>query len=171
MYVTQDMRDRAEQQAEEEMDQFISFMLADEEYGIDILRVQEIRVWSGVTQMPNTPEHILGVINLRGTIVPIIDLRKFLQIQRVGFDRTTVVIIVRVEGYEGDVRTMGIVVDAVSEVFSLVKQDIKPAPSFGGALNVESIKGLAMVNDKMVIIIDVDHLICNDVMNALVEIE
>jgi len=158
-------------QAEDGLDQYLSFMLADEEYGVDILRVQEIKGWDGVTPMPNMPDYILGVINLRGTVVPIIDLRKHFELESVPFDKTTVVIVVRVSDEEHGERTMGIVVDAVSEVHNISNTDLKPAPDFGGACSTESIKGLATQGDKMLILLDIDHLINNGVLQALEHVE
>jgi len=154
-------------QAEDGLDQYLTFMLAEEEYGVDILRVQEIKGWDGVTPMPNMPGYILGVINLRGTVVPIVDLRKHFELESVPFDKTTVVIVVRVSGKEYGERTMGIVVDAVSEVHNIAKADLKPAPDFGGACSTESIKGLATQGDKMLIMLDIDHLMNNSVLQAL----
>ena len=154
-------------QAEDGLDQYLTFMLADEEYGIDILRVQEIKGWDGVTPMPNMPEYILGVINLRGTVVPIIDLRKHFELASVPFDKTTVVIVVRVSNGEQGERTMGIVVDAVSEVHNIAKTDMKPAPDFGGACNTESINGLVTQDNKMIIILDIDHLMNNGVLQTI----
>lgn len=154
-------------QAEEGLDQYLTFMLADEEYGIDILRVQEIKGWDGVTPIPNMPDHILGVINLRGTVVPIIDLRKHFELESVPFDKTTVVIVVRVSNGEQGERTMGIVVDAVSEVHNIAKADLKPAPDFGGACNTEAITGLVTREDKMLIMLDIDHLMNNGVLEEI----
>ena len=156
-----------ELQHEDGLDQYLTFMLADEEYGVDILRVQEIKGWDGVTPMPNMPDYILGVINLRGTVVPIVDLRKLFQQESIPFDKTTVVIVVRVSNGEDGERTMGIVVDAVSEVHNIAKADLKPAPDFGGACSTESIKGLATENDKMLIMLDIDHLMNNGILQVL----
>ena len=156
-------------QAEDGHDQYLSFMLGAEEYGVNILCVQEIKGWGGVTPMPNMPDHILGVINLRGTVVPIVDLRKLFHLESVPFDKTTVVIVVRaVDGEYGE-RTMGMVVDAVSEVHNIATNDLKPAPEFGGALSVDSIKGLSTQGDKMLILLDIDHLMSNEALKALDE--
>jgi purine-binding chemotaxis protein CheW len=142
-------------------------MLADEEYGIEILKVQEIKGWSSVTPMPNMPEFILGVINLRGTVVPIIDLRKRFSMESIPYGQTTVVIVVKVADEAGSLRTMGVVVDAVSEVHNVAKADLKPSPEFGGALCTDSIKGLVSREEKMLIILDIDHLMNNGVLNEL----
>ena len=156
-------------QAEDGLDQYLTFMLADEEYGVDILRVQEIKGWNGVTPMPNMPDYILGVINLRGTVVPIIDLRKHFELESVPFDKTTVVIVVRVGNDEQGERTMGIVVDADSEVHNIAKADLKPAPDFGGACNTEAITGLVTRDDQMIIMLDIDHLMNKGVLEAMNE--
>ncbi len=154
-------------QAQDGLDQYLTFMLADEEYGVDILRVQEIKGWDGVTPMPNMPDYILGVINLRGTVVPIIDLRKAFELESVPFDKTTVVIVVRVSNGEQGERTMGIVVDAVSEVHNIAKADLKPSPDFGGACDTESITGLVTQDDKMIIMLDIDHLMNSGVLQSI----
>jgi len=148
------------------LDQYLSFMLDDEEYGIDILQIQEIKGWDGVTSMPNTPDYILGVINLRGTVVPVIDLRRLFELEARPYDKTTVVIVVRVTEEEHGERTMGIVVDAVSEVHNIDKADIKPAPDFSGACGTESIKGLATQQEDMLILLDIDHLMNNRVLHV-----
>lgn len=148
-------------------DQYLTFMLDGEEYGLEILKVQEIRGWSGVTPMPNMPGFILGVMNLRGTVVPIIDLRKRFSMDSIPYDQTTVVIVVKVTSEDGGVRTMGIVVDAVSEVHNIAKADLKPAPEFGGALDTDSIRGLVTQDERMIIILDIDHLMNSSVLNQL----
>ena len=140
------------------VDQYLTFIMADEEYGIDILRVQEIKGWDSVTPLPNTPEYVKGVINLRGTIVPIIDLRERFGLETVPYGTTTVVIMLKVMSDKGQ-RIMGIVVDAVSEVYNVASDDLKPAPDFGGAVESEVVKGLATVEEKMVILLDIDHLL------------
>ena len=154
-------------QAEDGLDQYLTFMLADEEYGVDILRVQEIKGWDGATPIPNMPDYILGVINLRGTVVPIVDLRKYFELESVPFDKTTVVIVVRVSADENSERTMGIVVDAVSEVHNIDKADMKPSPDFGGACDTDSITGLVTQEEKMIIMLDINHLMNNGILQTL----
>lgn len=153
-------------QAGDGLDQYLSFLLDDEEYGIDILQIQEIKGWDGVTSMPNTPDYILGVINLRGTVVPVIDLRRLFALEARPYDRTTVVIVVRVTDEEHGERIMGIVVDAVSEVHNIDRANIRPAPDFGGACGTESIKGLATQHEVMLILLDIDHLINTRVLHV-----
>ncbi|MFK7977127.1 MAG: chemotaxis protein CheW [Halioglobus sp.] len=159
-------------QFEDGLDQYLTFMLADEEYGVDILRVQEIKGWDGVTPMPNMPNFILGVINLRGTVVPIVDLRAHFGLPDVEFGETTVVIVVRVSGDEdSSERTMGVVVDAVSEVHNIATGQLKPAPDFAGACSTDSIKGLVPQDDNMLILLDIDRLMNREVLSALAQQE
>ena len=151
-----------------EDDQYLTFMLAGEEYGVDILRVQEIKGWDNVTPIPNTPNYIKGVINLRGTIVPIIDLRERFSLESISYGPTTVVIVLKVNGEKGS-RTMGIVVDAVSEVYNISQETLKPAPDFGQAISTDFVMGLATVEEQMVIVLDIDHLLNSSVLNSVVE--
>ena len=143
--------------------QFLTFILAGEEYGVDILRVQEIKGWDSVTPIPNTPEYIRGVINLRGTIVPIIDLRRRFGLEAVEYGPVTVVIMLKVMNPNGeDSRVMGVVVDAVSDVYNVQEDEIKAAPNFGDVVDVAFVRGLATVGDNMVIILDIDNLLNSD---------
>ena len=140
-------------------DQYLTFLLGDEEYGVDILRVQEIRGWDSVTTIPNAPPFIKGVINLRGTIVSILDLRERFGIESVEYNDLTVVVVLRVKSEDGEKeRIMGVVVDAVSEVYHITKNELKDAPDLGYAVNMSYMKGMATIDDKMVIVLDIDHL-------------
>lgn len=138
--------------------QYLSFLLAGEEYAVDILRVKEIRGWEGATPIPNMPPYVKGMINLRGAIVPIIDLRDRFKLPHQAYGPTTVVIVLQVRAGEKE-RTMGIVVDAVSEVHDVKHEGLRPTPDFGGAVDTAYIRGLATVDDKMVIILDIDALL------------
>ncbi len=140
--------------------QYLTFMLAGEEYGVDILRVQEIKGWDTVTKIPNTPEYIRGVINLRGTIVPLIDLRLRFSLAQLDYGATTVVIVIKVLNENRKERTMGIVVDAVSDVYNISNDDFRAAPDFGTAVDTDFIRGLATVNEQMVILLEIDNM-CN----------
>ncbi len=144
-------------------EQFLTFMLAGEEYGVEILSVQGVQGWSKTTPIPNTPDYILGVINLRGAIVPIIDLRKRFELEAIPYGSTTVVVVVKVTNEESD-RTVGIVVDGVSEVYRLDNKDIQAAPEFGDAVKTEYIKGLATADEKMIILLEINKLISFDVI-------
>jgi purine-binding chemotaxis protein CheW len=142
-------------------EQYLTFILAGEEYGIDILRVQEIKGWDTVTEIPNTPEYMLGVINLRGMIVPIVDLRRRFQLASAEYGATTVVVVLKVNSRAGE-KTMGFVVDAVSEVYSVSKEQLKPSPDFGCAVSLEFVKGLVAIDEKMIILLDIDQLVESD---------
>lgn len=147
--------------------EFLTFMLAGEEYGVDILRVQEIKGWDSVTNIPNTPNYIRGVINLRGTIVPIIDMRLRFGLEPLEYGATTVVIVLKVEKDSETVRTMGVVVDAVSDVHDVPKNQIKASPDFGTTVDTEFVKGLATVGEKMVIVLDIDHMLNSNELESL----
>ncbi|OQW94142.1 MAG: hypothetical protein BWK79_07345 [Beggiatoa sp. IS2] len=146
---------------------YLTFVLATEEYAIDILRVQEIKGWCKVTPIPNTPTYICGVINLRGAIVPIIDLRLRFHLERLEYGPMTVVVVVKVLSGTRE-RIMGIVVDAVSDVYDVSENEIKPPPDFGSIISIEFVKGLATVDDKMVIVLDIDRLLNSNEL-AIVE--
>jgi len=166
------MNQRANDQLLENTDsensqQFLSFKLGGEEYGIDILKVQEIKGWEGATPIPNMPSYILGVINLRGTVVPIINLRAFFDMEALQFTKTTVVIVVRVADSEKGERTMGLVVDAVSEVHNITQDELRPAPEFGGACRSDFIMALATKANRMIILLEVDRLIHEGVLESI----
>lgn len=141
-----------------DLNQYLTFILDGEEYGVDILRVQEIKGWEKATKIPNTPRYIKGVINLRGAIVPIVDLRTRFDMEKVDYSKTTVVIVLKVISGNAE-RTLGFVVDAVSEVYNVSREQMRPAPEFSGAISLDYIHGLATVGEKMVILLDIDHLL------------
>lgn len=143
--------------------EFLTFALGDEEYGIDILKVQEIRGYDVVTTIANAPKFIKGVVNLRGTIVPIVDLRIKFNLGKVEYDQFTVVIILNVAG-----RVIGMVVDGVSDVLTLNEEDIKPTPELGSTFDTQYLTGLGTVEDRMLILIDIEKLITSREM-ALVD--
>jgi len=150
----------------ENKNQYLTFILAGEEYGVDILRVQEIKGWDNVTKIPNSPHYIKGVMNLRGTIVPIIDLRVRFNLDTLTYNNTTVVIVLKIHSEDKD-RIMGIVVDAVSDVYDITREQMKPAPDFGDVISIEFIEGLATVENKMVIILNIDHLLSSNEMEII----
>jgi len=151
---------------EDAANQYLTFLLAGEEYGVDILKVQEIRSWEQPTMLPNTVDYVLGVINLRGTVVPIIDLRRRFSMEKSQFGQTTVVVVVKVSSADKE-RTVGIVVDAVSEVYNVSDEQIRPAPDLGGAISTEFVKGLATLDEKMIILLDIDKLITAGVLKEI----
>lgn len=133
--------------------EFLTFRLGKEEYGIEILKVQEIRGYDAITRIANVPEFIKGVVNLRGIIVPIIDLRIKFNLGTVEYNQFTVVIILNVSG-----RVMGIVVDGVSDVITLAAEQVRPAPDFAANLDTEYIIGLGTVDERMLILMDIEAL-------------
>ncbi len=138
--------------------QYLSFTLDSEEYGVDIQRVQEIRSWEPVSRVPNVPFYEKGVVNLRGSIVPIIDLREKLRIKSTEYTPLTVVVVLQTN--DGNkTKTMGVVVDSVSDVITVDKTNIQDAPDFGTKFSNEFINGLISLNERMVILLDVDKLL------------
>ncbi len=146
--------------------QYLTFSLAGEEYGVDILKVQEIRGWAPVTKVPNTPPFVRGVMNLRGAIVPVIDLRLRFELEAMEYTKTTVVIVVTVQTAGGS-RVIGAVVDGVSDVLNVDPATVQPAPDFGTAVNTEFISGLVAVESGMVMLLDVDRLLSVEEMFKL----
>jgi purine-binding chemotaxis protein CheW len=152
--------------AADSSEQYLTFMLAGEEYGVDILRVQEIKGWDKVTRIPHTPDYVLGVINLRGAVVPILDLRRRFGLETIAFGPTTVVIVMRVMSGRTE-RTVGVVVDAVSEVYNVDAADTKPPPDVCGSVDTVFVKALATIEEKMLILLDIDRLIGNSITDEL----
>jgi purine-binding chemotaxis protein CheW len=142
--------------AEADTQQFLTFKLAGEEYGVGILSVQEIRGWSAVTAIPHSPPWLLGVINLRGAVVPIIDLRIKFNFAKAEYNEFTVVIILNVGA-----RVVGIVVDGVSDVITLASGQIKPAPSLGNSTDTSHIIGFGTLDERMRILMDVERLMAS----------
>lgn len=136
---------------------FLTFSLGDEHYAIDILTVKEIRGYETVTKIANAPPFIKGVINLRGDIVPIVDLRIKFNVGQATYDEFTIVIVLHIGN-----RIVGIVVDGVSDVVSLSKEQLRPPPDFGVAFNSRYLLGLATVNEQMIILVDINELISSD---------
>lgn len=134
--------------------QYLTFRLDKETYGVEILKVQEIRGWSEPTQIPNAPEFIRGVMNLRGAIVPILDLRSRFHMDETKFTQHTVVIVVNVQN-----RTVGMIVDGVSDVVDLDEDSVKAAPDFGTSIDASFIHGLSDVDGTMVILLNVDAML------------
>ncbi|NOG32335.1 chemotaxis protein CheW [Halomonas sp. TBZ9] len=149
--------------AEADNREFLVFSLGEEEYAIDILKVQEIRGYENVTRIANAPDFIKGVTNLRGVIVPIVDLRIKFHLDSVEYGGQTVVIVVNVAD-----RVVGIVVDGVSDVMTLTPDQIKPAPEFGVTLSSDFLSGLGSLEDRMLVLVDIDKLLTSEEM-ALVD--
>jgi purine-binding chemotaxis protein CheW len=142
--------------------EFLAFTLGQEEYGIDIQKVQELRGYDSVTRIANSPDFIKGVVNLRGVIVPIIDMRIKFNLGAPTYDQFTVVIILNISG-----RTIGMVVDSVSDVITLTSQQLKPPPQMGSALDTEYLIGLGTLDDRMLILVDIDKLMSSGEMGLI----
>lgn len=142
--------------------EYLVFSLGEEEYAVDILKVQEIRGYENVTRIANVPDFIKGVTNLRGVIVPIIDLRLKFNLDKVEYGGQTVVIVVNVSE-----RIVGIVVDSVSDVMSLTPDEIKPAPEFGVTLSSDYLSGIGSLDDRMLVLVDIEKLLTHDEMQLV----
>lgn len=142
--------------------EFLTFRLGGEEYGIEILKVQEIRGYDAITQIANAPDFIKGVVNLRGIIVPIVDMRIKFRMGKADYDQFTVVIILNVAG-----RVMGIVVDGVSDVITLEEEQMRPTPGLGSVIDTEYIMGLGVVDERMLILINIEKLMGSSDMGLI----
>ena len=144
--------------------EYLTFTLGSEEYGVDILKVQEIRGYEKPTAIANAPAFIKGVVNLRGTIVPIVDMRIKFDLGEVKYDQFTVVIILNVAG-----RVFGMVVDGVSDVITLAAEQMRPAPDFSSSFDTRYITGLGTVDERMIILVDIEKLMTGDEMALMAE--
>ncbi|MDP2450346.1 MAG: chemotaxis protein CheW [Polaromonas sp.] len=142
--------------------EFLAFTLGQEEYGVDIQKVQELRGYDAVTRIANAPEHIKGVVNLRGIIVPIIDMRIKFNLGTPTYDQFTVVIILNIAS-----RVMGMVVDSVSDVITLSPEQVKPAPEMGAVLDADYLIGLGTLDDRMLILVDLEKLMTSEDMGLV----
>lgn len=141
------------------VEQFLTFELAGEAYGIEILKVQEIRGWEPVRKLPDTPDFVKGALNLRGAIVPIIDLRERFHLQKVDYTPTTVVIVMCIDTANAGPTVMGVIADAVSDVLDIDPADIKDSPNLGSKINTRYMRGMYVGKNGMVMLLDVDKLL------------
>ena len=155
--------DTMDQVADAPVGEYLTFILGNEEYGIEILKVQEIRGYDAVTKIANTPDFIKGVINLRGTIVPIVDLRLRFNVGNADYNEFTVVIILNLSG-----RIMGIVVDGVSDVIALNAGQVRAVPELVATIDTKYLVGLGTVENRMLILVDIERLMTSQEM-ALIE--
>ncbi len=142
--------------------EYLAFTLGQEEYGIDIQKVSEIRSYETPTRIASAPEFVKGVINLRGIIVPIVDMRVKFHLGTPNYDHFTVVIILNIGS-----RVVGMVVDRVSDVTTLLPEQIKPAPELGNTINTDHIVGLGTIDERMLILVDIDKLMSSADMGLL----
>jgi purine-binding chemotaxis protein CheW len=155
MMQANNLKDEAEQSGGE----FLTFILGSEEYGVEILKVQEIRSYEAVTKIANTPDFIKGVINLRGSIVPIIDLRMRFKLAHAEYNDSTVVIILNLSN-----RTIGLVVDGVSDVIQLKSSQISPVPELVSSIDTKYLLGLGTADERMLILVDIEQLMSSNEM-------
>lgn len=148
-----------------EVQEFLAFTLGQEEYGIDILKVQEIRGYEAVTRIANAPNFLKGVINLRGIIVPIVDMRIKFNLGEPTYDQFTVVIILNIEG-----RIVGMVVDSVSDVMTLLPEQVRPAPEMGTTFSGDFLIGLGTLEERMLILVDIVKLMSSAEMGLVDEV-
>jgi len=147
-----------EQETSDDMSQILTFTLNHEEYGVDILQVNTIREWTPITTLPDLPDYVRGVLNLRGNIVPIIDLRARFSLPLVKHSATTVVILLNVEYLEKEL-VIGIVVDSVSDTYTINGQDIKERPQIGEHMQTSYLSGLVDINDTLILLLDISKLL------------
>lgn len=145
-------------------DEFLTFALGEEEYGVDILKVQEIRGYDAVTRLPDAPDYIKGVINLRGTIVPVIDMRMKFRLDKVEYNALTVMIVLNVAE-----RVVGIVVDRVSDVVRLGGEQIREVPELGAAIDRQFLTGIGTLDERMLILLDIERLMTSAEMGLVAE--
>lgn len=148
--------------AREETREVLVFVLGKEEYGVDILKVQEIRGYDKVTPIPSAPDYLKGVVNLRGVIAPVIDLRVKFRLPEVRYDSFTVVVILRIAG-----RVLGLVVDGVSDVVQFAHSEVKPAPQLGALVDSSFLAGVATQDERMVLLVDIERLLSSGELNLL----
>lgn len=156
-----DLQNKSESQSAAE---YLTFRLGREEFGLDILKVQEIRGYEPPTRIANVPSFIKGVVNLRGTIVPIVDMRLKFNCDIANYDAFTVVIILNLQH-----RIVGIVVDSVSDVMSLTTDQMRPAPDIESSIDPEAVIGLGALNDRMLILLDIEKLMSSNDMGLITE--
>ncbi|MEE4245111.1 MAG: chemotaxis protein CheW [Kangiellaceae bacterium] len=137
--------------------QYLSFLIDNEEYCVNILTVQEIRGWEKTKPIPHSPDYVKGIINLRGTIIPIVDLRTRFGLEQIEYTPTTVVIFLKLTNDNGG-QVIGVVVDAVSEVYAIKQDDMKPSPELVGAIDDQYLDALALVEEKMIAVINMNKV-------------
>ena len=156
------MTNAATRTAEEAGREYLAFSLGGEEYAVNILQVQEIRAYERVTRIANMPAFIKGVMNLRGAVVPVVDLRVRFNVGKAEYDASTIVIVINIGA-----RTIGMVVDGVSDVVSLKASQLRPAPQIAGVLTAEFLEGVAILDQRMLIIVDINGLMSSKEMGLL----
>lgn len=147
---------------ETDMNQYLSFTLGEEHYGIEILKVQEIKGYAGITPIPNMPGYLKGIMNLRGTVIPVVDLRAKFSLETREYNKFTVIIVVTV----GE-KIVGLVVDAVSDVLDIPQGKVLPTPDLGVRVDTRFLSGTATVGEKLIVLLDIERLLTDDDMSAM----
>jgi len=150
---------------------YLTFVLANEDYGLEILKIQEIIGMMKITSMPRTPDYVRGVINLRGKVIPVLDMRRKFDLPVTEDTNRTCIIVTQIENGDGKLTT-GIVVDLVSEVLDIATSQIDPPPDFGGGIETRFILGLGKVNDRVIMLLDINSILTSDdikIMQAATE--
>jgi purine-binding chemotaxis protein CheW len=141
-------------QQTEQTQRFLTFLLEDQEYGLELYKIQEICGYAPITPIPNLPAHVRGVMNLRGTVLPVIDLRMKFRLPAVEYNKFTVIVIAKVEG-----KTVGLLVDAVSDVLQVTQEEMRAAPDFGEAVDSEFIRGVFQTRDHLAVALNLEKLL------------
>jgi purine-binding chemotaxis protein CheW len=147
-------REQAKSEEVQNLEQFLTFTIGEEEYGIDIMTVREIKAYTNPTRLPNTPSYLLGVLNLRGAIIPILDVKNLFGLDSTEKSENKVIIFLTI-----DQKTVGILVDTVSDIINFNKADIKPAPRMEEGLKDEFLDGLVTIGERMVVLLNIKKLI------------
>ena len=142
--------------------EFLTFALGSEEYGVDILKVKEIRGYDAVTRLPDAPDYIKGVINLRGTIVPVVDMRLKFRLERAEYTALTVMIVLNVAD-----RVVGMVVDSVSDVVQLGAEQVRAVPEIGATIDRQFLTGIGTLDERMLILLDIERLMASTEMGLV----
>jgi purine-binding chemotaxis protein CheW len=161
-----EIMDQAAKAMEEKEGKYLTFTLAEEEYGIGILKIKEIIGMMAITTVPQTPKFVKGVINLRGKVIPVIDLRLRFGMESMDYTERTCIIVVEIDGTASTVQ-IGIVVDAVSEVLNITGKDIEDTPTFGAKLNTNYILGMAKMEGGVKILLDIDRVLNGNEISVL----
>jgi len=146
---------------------YLTFFLAEEEYGVDVLNVQEIISMVNITKVPKTPPFVKGVINLRGLVIPVVDLRLKFDMEPMAYSNKTCIMVVEVRRGDDRVTSMGLIIDKISEVLTFETSDIEPPPEFGTSINTEFITGVAKRGDTIKILLDIHSVLSDEEMSAL----
>jgi len=157
----------AEGTASNHAGKYLTFFLGSETYGIPVLKVREIISMLPITQVPQVSPYMKGVINLRGKVIPVLDLRIKFSLPEAEATASTCIVVVQVRGSEGQIKLIGIIVDAVEEVANIAQADIEPTPDFGGSISVQYILGMAKIKGTVKSLLDIDQIIAADTIEHI----